>query len=100
MIKKGVDRGGRRANTSVPREAYAKPRSEATPLPLEEPEGSWFGTWAAITCPPHALQPLEELVERKLAHCERLVLPRMIMPALRRLAAIVESDVGLAFRRA
>src|SRR5947208_11297586 len=37
-------------------------------------------------CPPRALQPLEECVERKFAHSLRFVLPRITAPAARRRA--------------
>ena len=41
--------------------------------------------------PPRPDQPLVEKKERKFAHSERLVLPRMTAPAARSLAATVES---------
>lgn len=41
--------------------------------------------------PDRALQPLEDWNDRKLAHSERLVLPRMTAPALRSFLAMNES---------
>lgn len=54
--------------TSVPNVANASPTAEATPDPLELPLGSCNGVYGPSTCPPRALQPFEELVDRKLAH--------------------------------
>ena len=47
-----------------------------------------YGLWVS---PPRPDQPLVEWVERKFAHSDRLVLPRMIAPAARSFAATVES---------
>ena len=44
--------------------------------------------------PPRPDQPLVEKNERKFAHSDRLVLPRMTAPAARRFAATVESSTA------
>ena len=62
-----------------------------TPDPLELPLGSCWGKYAPVTWPPYALQPLEELLERKFAHWLKFDFPRMMTPAALSLAAIPES---------
>src|SRR5688572_6574872 len=63
----------------------------AAPEPELEPHGLRSSTYGMLHCPPRALQPLEECVERKLAHSLRLVLPSRMAPACRKRAAVFES---------
>ena len=52
----------------------------AAPDPDEEPHGLRSSICGFRTCPPMADQPETESSERKFAHCERLVLPKMPAP--------------------
>jgi len=47
----------------------------AAPEPELEPQGFRSSTYGFLACPPRPLQPLDECVERKLAHSLRFVLP-------------------------
>src|SRR6185437_16189794 len=70
-------------SVSVPIAIRTSPAATAAPDPLELPQAlrsSAHGLWV---CPPTALQPEIECVERIFAHSLRLVLPRMIAPAAR-----------------
>src|SRR5262249_53231936 len=59
------------------------------------PHGLRLIPYGLLVWPPRPDQPLVEVVERKFAHSERFVLPRMTAPPARRLAATVESvDAG------
>src|SRR5690349_13112954 len=73
-------------SVSVPMATGARPAATAAPLPALEPQGVRSSTCGFLVRPPTALQPLVELRERKLAHSLKLVLPRMIAPAARKLA--------------
>src|SRR5687767_15274284 len=68
----------------------------ATPEPELEPHGFRSNTYGFFVCPPRALQPLDDLVERKLAHSLRFVLPRMTAPASRSFFAMKASWARLA----
>src|SRR5712671_4253616 len=72
----------------------------AAPDPELEPQGLRFSAYGLRVCPPRPLQPLEECVERKLAHSLRLVLPRISAPASRSLRTMKASRAGLDPRRA
>src|SRR5581483_9584264 len=70
-------------SVSVPIAIRTRPAATAAPLPLELPQAfrsSAHGLWV---CPPTALHPEMEWVDRMFAHSLRLVLPRMIAPAAR-----------------
>ena len=71
--------------TAVKLEAAAAAEPELEPQALRSVE---YGLWVR---PPRPDQPLVEKKERKLAHSERFVLPRITAPAARRFAATVES---------
>ena len=71
-------------SVSVPTATVAKEAPMAEPEPAEEPHGDRSRTWGLRHWPPRALQPERLEVERKLAHSDRLVLPRMTAPAARR----------------
>src|SRR5947209_15459562 len=79
---------------SVPRAPGAKPAATAVAEPELEPHGDRSRTYGLSAWPPRALQPLEEWVERKLAHSLILALPRSTAPAVRRRAATVASRAG------
>src|ERR1700674_3060700 len=78
-------------SVSEPNDTVAKFAEAAAPEPELEPQGLRSMPYGLCVCPPRPDQPLMELKERKFAHSERLVLPRMTAPPLRRLAATVES---------
>src|SRR6185503_7697682 len=64
-------------SVSVPIDTAAKLAEAAAPDPELEPQGLWsmpYGLWG---WPPRPDQPLTDENERKLAHSDRLVLPRM-----------------------
>src|SRR5215207_11506333 len=70
-------------SVSVPSEAAARLAATAVPDPELEPHGLWSSTYGLRHWPARPDQPLEDWVERKLAHSDRLVLPRMTAPARR-----------------
>src|SRR5690349_9392126 len=59
--------------------------------PELEPDGLRERSYGLWHWPPRALQPLDDLVERMLAHSDRLALPSRMAPASRRRAATPES---------
>src|SRR5215469_14710902 len=78
-------------SVSEPNETAAKLDEAAAPEPELEPHGLRSMPYGLCVWPPRPDQPLIDSKERKFAHSERLVLPRMTAPAARRLAATVES---------
>src|SRR5215207_7595515 len=70
-------------SVSVPTAATHRFAATATPEPELDPHGLRSSTYGFFVCPPRPLQPLDDLVERKLAHSLRFVLPRMTAPAAR-----------------
>src|SRR5690242_14136722 len=82
-------------SVSVPRAAAHRLAATAAPDPELEPQGVRSRAYGFRHCPPRPLQPLEELVERKLAHSLRLVLPSSTTPASRRRLATVASRGGV-----
>src|SRR3954454_4658631 len=70
-------------SVSVPIAAGTMPAATAAPLPDEEPQGLRLSACGLRVWPPSALQPEIELLERILAHSERLVLPTITAPAAR-----------------
>src|SRR5882757_7031944 len=73
-------------SVSVPIAAAARLAATAAPLPELDPQALRSSAYGLRVWPPTALQPLTELVERMLAHSDRLVLPRITAPAARRRA--------------
>src|SRR6266567_3648713 len=69
-------------SVSVPNDAAARFAAIAAADPELEPQGVRSRTYGLSPCPP---RPLDEAVERKLAHSLRLVLPRITAPASRSL---------------
>src|SRR5438128_2829719 len=81
-------------SVSEPRLTVAKLAAAAAADPELEPQAlrsSEYGLWVS---PPRPDHPLVEKKERKFAHSERLVLPRITAPPARSFAATVESAVA------
>src|SRR5689334_1081240 len=74
-------------SVSLPNETVAKFAEAAAPEPELDPQGLRSMLYGLCVCPPRPDQPLIDSKERKLAHSERLVLPRITAPPARRLAA-------------
>src|SRR5688572_33107810 len=71
-------------SVSVPTPIAARLAAIALPVPELDPQGLRSSTYGFLVCPPRALQPLDDLVERMFAHSLRFVLPRITAPAARR----------------
>src|SRR5262245_11418122 len=78
-------------SVSLPNEIAAKLAAAAAPDPELDPHAFRSSEYGLCVRPPRADQPLVECVERKLAHSEKFVFPRMTAPAARSFAATVES---------
>src|SRR5260370_32218302 len=81
-------------SVSEPIDTAVKLADTAAAEPELEPQAlrsSEYGLWLN---PPRPDHPLVEKKERKFAHSERLVLPRMTAPPARSFAATVESAVA------
>src|SRR5882672_4932150 len=78
-------------SVSVASATAAKLPDVAAPEPELDPHGLRSMPYGLLVWPPRPDQPLMEPKERKLAHSERFVLPRITAPPARRLAATVES---------
>src|SRR5437870_1981455 len=70
-------------SVSVPIATVARCAETPAPDPLDEPHGFRSSTYGLLVCPPTPLQPLDELIDRKLAHSDRFALPRMTAPPAR-----------------
>src|SRR6476659_9199102 len=68
----------------------------AAPEPDEEPEALRSSAYGFRHCPPRPLHPLDECVERKFAHSDRFVLPRITAPASRSRLTTWASAAGRA----
>src|SRR3954466_418332 len=85
-------------SVSLPNEMVAKFAEAAAPEPELDPHGLRSIPYGLCVWPPRPDQPLIDPKERKFAHSERLVLPRITAPPARRLAATVESrNAGAPF---
>ena len=73
---------------SVPIEAGAIPSATIAALPELEPQGLCLRLYGLYVCPPTLDQPLVELLDLKLAHSERFVLPAITKPAFLRFLII------------
>ena len=62
--------------------------------PEEEPQGVRSRAYGFRVCPPRALHPLDDFVERKFAHSLRFALPNSTAPASRSRRATVASCAG------
>src|SRR5579864_17994 len=78
-------------SVSVPSDTVAKFADAAAPDPELEPQGLRSIPYGLLVCPPRPDHPLMDSKERKFAHSERFVFPRITAPPARRLAATVES---------
>src|SRR5439155_6870136 len=87
-------------SVSVPTATAQKFAATAAPDPELEPQGLRSRAYGFRHCPPRALQPLDEWLERKFAHSLRLVFPRMTAPAARSRSATKASRGGFAPTRA
>src|SRR5437588_9288794 len=58
-------------SVSVPRPAAARFAATAAPVPELDPQGLWSSTYGMRPCPARPHQPLDDWVERKLAHSDR-----------------------------
>src|SRR3954470_12655075 len=70
-------------SVSVPMVTAARYAAAATAEPLDDPHALRSSTYGLLVCPPRALQPLDDSLDRKLAHSDRLALPRTTAPAAR-----------------
>src|SRR6267378_7220026 len=82
-------------SVSVPMPTAARLAAIAAPVPELEPHGLRSSAYGFAHCPPRALQPLDDWVERMFAHSERFVLPRITAPAARSLATSGASRGGV-----
>src|SRR5712671_4649427 len=78
-------------SVSVPNETAAKFADAAAPEPELDPHGLRLIPYGLFVCPPRPDQPLIDSNDRKLAHSDKFVLPRITAPAARKFAATVES---------
>src|ERR1700694_3842906 len=78
-------------SVSVPNDTAAKLEDTAAAEPALEPHGLRSMPYGLFVCPPRPDHPLMDSNERKLAHSDRFVFPRITAPPARRLAATVES---------
>src|SRR5437763_9469110 len=78
-------------SVSLPNDTPAKFAVAAAPDPELDPQGFRSIPYGLFVCPPRPDQPLIDSKERKFAHSERLVFPRMTAPPARKFAATVES---------
>src|SRR5260370_37880488 len=78
-------------SVSEPNDTVAKFAEAAAPEPELEPQALWSMPYGLCVSPPRPDQPLVDSHERKFAHSDRVVLPRITAPPARRLAATVES---------
>src|SRR5215469_9915631 len=74
-------------SVSVPSETVLKLADAAAAEPELEPHGLRLIPYGLLLWPPRPDQPLIDSLDRKLAHSDRLVLPRMTAPPARRLRA-------------
>src|SRR6266481_10211788 len=67
-------------SVSLPNDTAAKLAEAAAPEPALEPQGLRSMPYGLLVCPPRRDQPLVDSNERKLAHSDKLVLPRLAAP--------------------
>src|SRR5207247_8056520 len=78
-------------SVSLPNDTAAKFAEAAAPDPELDPQGLRSMPYGLLVCPPRPDHPLIDSNERKFAHSDKLVLPRITAPPARRFAATVES---------
>src|SRR5205809_6082925 len=64
-------------SVSVPMPIALRLAAIAAPVPELDPQGFRSSAYGFLTCPPRAIHPLVDFVERKLAHSLRFVFPRI-----------------------
>src|SRR3984893_15859720 len=82
-------------SVSLPNETAAKFPEAAAADPALDPQGLRSSPYGLLVCPPRPDQPLIDSKERKFAHSDKLVLPRMTAPPARKLAATVASCLAV-----
>jgi hypothetical protein len=70
-------------SVSVPMAIAQRLADTATADPELDPQGFRLRTYGFLHCPPRALHPLDECVERKFAHSLRFAFPKRMAPASR-----------------
>ena len=85
-------------SVSVPTASGASPAATAAAEPELDPDGLRSSACGLPVCPPSELQPLLDWVDRKLAHSDRLALPRITAPAWRSLLTRKASPVSAPSR--
>src|SRR5205807_3001349 len=78
-------------SVSVPNETAAKFADAAAHDPELEPHGLRLMLYGLLVCPPRPDHPLTDSNDRKFAHSDKLVFPRITAPPARKFAATVES---------
>src|ERR687884_1209084 len=68
-------------SVSVPTATVARSAAATTAEPELEPQGLRSSTYGLLFWPPTPLQPLEDCVDRKLAHSDRFAFPITRAPA-------------------
>src|SRR5215470_14997242 len=81
-------------SVSEPNDTAVKLADTAAAEPELDPQALRSSEYGLLVSPPRPDHPLVEKKERKFAHSERLVLPRMTAPPARSFAATVESSVA------
>src|SRR5688500_16525229 len=81
-------------SVSVPTATAVRLAATATPDPELEPHGLRSRMYGLRHCPPRALHPLDDRVDRMLAHSLRFALPSRTAPASRSRRATNESSAG------
>src|SRR6202047_4601381 len=74
-------------SVSEPNDTVAKFAEAAAPEPGLEPQGLRSMPYGLCVCPPRPDQPLIDSKERKFAHSDRVVFPRITAPPARRFVA-------------
>src|SRR5436305_5472731 len=87
-------------SVSVPTPMAHRLAATAAPVPELEPEQLRSRAYGLQVNPPRPLHPLVELLDRKLAHSLRFVLPRITAPASRSFLTMKASRGGFAPTRA
>src|SRR5450432_597034 len=72
-------------SVSVPNDTDEKFEDTAAPDPALDPQGLRSMPYGLFVCPPTPDHPLTDSNERKFAHSDRFVFPRITAPPLRRL---------------
>src|SRR5260370_27012129 len=81
-------------SVSVPTPTVARLAAIAAPVPELEPQGLRSSAYGFLHWPPRPLHPDTAWVERKLAHSEWFVFPRITAPAARSRPATAASRSG------